>query len=237
MIKRTNITAIIGSICVLLTLLIFFLVPAYERTLINWLGLSFILLAEAVCTCGIIVLDRAATSSGGIMLRSGGISVLLLYAAASIFISILFQLLFRDSIRLFIILQAVIIAIAGILFLIILTAGLNTAARNEKVLNTVSEMQSLADRIAFLKNNEKNTAYKPRLEKLYESILYTDSTLPITNDGKIAGKCTELEQVFAGAGDGEESKIDSLIYEIQLLINQKVAESKAAKRGIFSYGI
>ena len=126
---------VIGLIIILFTIAVFFLLEI-ERNVLNYWALAFLLLSEIALFGGLIWLRFAGVSHNKTFLRLGITSVLFLYFAATLILSI-FAGGFGDRLNLFILLQLAIIVFASIITILVLAFSKSTQRRNEEDMKKV----------------------------------------------------------------------------------------------------
>lgn len=115
-------TGIICPIVLVVTLAIFLLLVP-QPVLIDWVGLGFLLLPEAVFFGGLILTDRLAQRHGGLFLRAGAYTVLTLYTVAAIAAALLFLTFFRGSPAGLAAVELILLALCVILLLLFYRSG------------------------------------------------------------------------------------------------------------------
>lgn len=227
---RNLVTAIIGGFMVACTLLIFF-VTVNDKTKMDWLGLAFILFAEFIFIGGVVLVDKLARSTFGIMFRSIAYTTLGSYFITSSAIAIIFLTILRDHMRLLIVLQFIVLAITLIIFLVGLSSSNYMQGRNQSVLHSVSKIQTLTNQVTILKSNVDNKKYATQLEKIYEALRYCDNSSIVTTDDIVSEKLIELEKALIGDYDEKDSKVNDLAESILLLVKKRSLEVNELKAG------
>lgn len=221
--RRNIITAVIGAFVIALTFVLYFLIVRNPE-IMDWIGLIFILIAEISLFGGLIATDIKARQSTGVMLRSGAYSVLIVYTAVAVILSILFLSVpgLRDDIRLFIAVQIVIIAVTAIILLLIIAGSRAVANSNKAAEQSVSSMYGLMNKVMAMKDDSKNFQYSDSLGKIYEA----------TQDDALSDKIIKLESILSSDIDDKTEKVTQIINDILLLVKQKTADLKARKSGV-----
>jgi len=230
LLNRRNTTIISGAIIIIITILTFILtIKDWAR--INWLGLFFVLLAEITLIGGLLLIDIIAKSSFGLMLRGAAYGVLGGYSVFSIIISVIFMSLLQSHIRFYVLIQLFAIAFTVILLLILIGTSKSIYANNQKVLQSLSKIQNISNQVKLLHKNIANKVYSSPLEKLYEAILYCDSSTTVSTDDDVIDKIKELELALASENEDKDSKVIEIVDCILLLMNKRAAEIKEVKAG------
>ncbi|MCI2106723.1 MAG: hypothetical protein LKK00_08405 [Intestinimonas sp.] len=231
--RRNIITAVIGAFVIALTFVLYFLIVRNPE-IMDWIGLIFILIAEISLFGGLIATDIKARQSTGVMLRSGAYSVLIVYTAVAVILSILFLSVpgLRDDIRLFIAVQIVIIAVTAIILLLIIAGSRAVANSNKAAEQSVSSMYGLMNKVMAMKDDSKNLQYSDSLGKIYEAIKYSDLSSATAQDDALSDKIIKLESILSSDIDDKTEKVTQIINDILLLVKQKTADLKARKSGV-----
>ncbi|MDF2941306.1 MAG: hypothetical protein K0S01_164 [Herbinix sp.] len=230
--KTRNINAIeiIGFILILLTILLFGILPG-QRTSLDWISICFVLAAEIEFILGFLFVQREAGHLEGTMLYSGAISIIALYSAISILVSILFMLVFREETRYLVAIQIILMSITAILLVLIYISSAHLAEKNNSSMQAVSGMQELLNKVTVLQSATSNSPYSSQLNALYEAIRYSDYSTIVPTDESVAGKITELELVLGSALEDKDGSIRNLVDSILVLMKQRAAEAASQKVG------
>ena len=222
--------AIIGTIVICVTVLLFFTL-VWPRTIMQLASFQCIILAELIVTIGSILLVKYANRTAKTMILAGMSTVLLIYAAVSVSVSLLF--LFSPSFFLstLICIQVVLLAIAAIVSLLMITATKSVAKEDLAVRQAVTRIKAMQDDAFMLTEDPANKAYHGKLEKIYEAIRYCDNATYAPSDDKIALKLMELTTALQAEGDDKEPQIHGIINEIMLLTKKRALEVQNMKAG------
>ena len=202
--SRSNlVTLCVGVIVIAVTALIFILNFGLHAE-ISKVGLGFMLLAEAVFFGGLILTGWLARRGCGIMLRSGGYSVLTLYAAASILLSVLFLSSFRGFSLLLKSLQLVLLAAAVILYLIIWNFSRRTGENNRRTQQARKQLNELASRAKLLADEFAGEKQAAGLREIAEALRYSDCSRSTGDDALIEEELTRLEALLRGPSRSAE---------------------------------
>ncbi len=227
--RRYSVISNIGIIIFIFTLFSFFLAVKNIQA-IDILSLLFISGAEIIFFGGLIYIENISGKTYQGILRSGGYSVLGLYAFANIVVSILFMAFLRKSIALFFILQLALISILLILMILIISSSKSIYEKNSITLNSVSMLEKLTKEISYIRDCNKNSELSPKLDKLFDSIYYSDNSKSDDSEAMIANKLSELKEAFTNEKDNID-KINHLIEQIQALIIKRNLNIKQFSSG------
>lgn len=225
--RREKAFSISGILVILVTILLFF-ITTQERTTITWLGFCFLIIAEIVFFGGMIFIEKSAKELSQIIVRSGLGSTITIYAIASIIVSLVYMNFFRDSIISFCVIQILLLAISMILGIVFYTSGKSTRS-NDAMINDASAMiNKMLSKMKLLMSNKE---YKNDLEKLYDSLRFSDTSTLVKADYELDDKIQDLESVFSNDDENKNEKIDTLLNNISELINRRKSEVMESKRG------
>jgi hypothetical protein len=229
-VRNVNAITIIGFIFIILTVLLFSILPE-KRTFIDWIGICFILLAEIEFIVGFIFIQGAAGRFESTMLYSGAYSIITLYSVTSIVVSILFMLIFQNGIRILVSIQIALMAIIAILLILIFIGSSHLAVKNNSSMQAVSRMQELLNKVMVLQSTTSNSPYSSQLNTLYEAIRYCDNSATVSVDSSVADKITELELVLSSEQEDMGTTVKNLVDNILVLMKQRAADVAVQKAG------
>ncbi len=228
--KRGKVFLVSGTLIILLTIFLFFILTE-ERVTMTWLSFEFLLFAECVLFGGLMIIEHLSSKTSQIILRSGGGFTLIVYSTISMIVSLFYMILVRKSVRSFFSIQAVLIVVAVILFIIIITTANSVKENNDKILNTTNKMNGILDKINLLKNDLQNTVYTKSLNKIAEELRFSDISTTVPSDEELEHKLAKLELALLKEIDTKDVEVNGLLEEMLLLINRRKAEVKTTKVG------
>lgn len=221
---------IISIIVIAVTLSIFFMLD-FEKTLVSWWALFFVLLSEIILFSGIWVTSLFRDLPNKVFIRSGLNSILLLYFFATVVTS-LFSGMLKDNVNLFVIIEIVIIAISLIIITILLQFSIRINSTDQKIISDRKLMQICEKRIYDLLVESKNKGFETQLNNAYEKIKYCDKIGASSVDEKIVGSIMKLENQLKTTNIAEND-IKSVFEDITSLLSQRNMEIADSKRGGF----
>lgn len=227
----------IGFIVIAVTLVIFFMgFPKDARETLDYAALTFILISEAALFTGLTLLLFHELSESRVLIRSGIISTLLIYWIATVIISLFAKTIFENNVNAFIITQIVLIGIVAIIIISIFLHAAKVQNLDKTIQAKRMLLQNSEDIVISLKNNSKFTLFKSSLDRLYETLKYSDKiVLDIRKDTEISEKIAEFDDQLQNSDVDDlskediEKKIDMLIG----LIKERNELTKQGKRGGF----
>lgn len=228
--NRIKAFSIIGLLVEVLTIFIFFMLIK-DRTSISWICLIFMLLAELILFGGHVSIEYIAQRSSQIIIRAGIGVTLVGYGIISFLISLMFIKSERESIKYFISLQATLLVFITVLIIVFIISGNKVKQDSNKVLNATNRINIFIERINLLKIDSNNKNYEKLLEKVYESLKYSDVSATVPSDSDLEVKITKLEVALLSNDDDKNDKVINLIEEILMLINKRKCEVKNIKLG------
>ena len=230
--RRNKTTALIGILVFLVTIFLFFILTE-DTTIVSWVSLIFIIVAEIGLFGGLIIADILADKSAGVMMRSGINGVLSIYAIVSIITSIVFMINANDTVKALITIQIVIAAVSAILIILITSISKSVGENSKNVFKSVNKIQELTNKAAILQDNTKYSAYKKQLEKVLEAIKYCDNATTVETDDIVSDKIAELERILLEESDNKDDQVTNIVDTILLLMKQRAAGVKNIKSGGF----
>lgn len=227
--SRTVPTAIIGVLTIFLTLLLFFTVVS-ERHAIQWIGITFIILAEIITAVGFIFVDEYARSTSGVFLRAGINSLLIIYLVITAAVSIFFIAGYYDRLKWLVTIDISLIAVAAAIMVPIFASSKSLDVENSATLSSVAMMKQFTNSVMLLRNDATNRKYAALLDKIYDAVRYSDYSVSVASDIQIAAKLKELEQVL-GTEEKRDERVEVITNEILLLAKKRASEASAIKSG------
>ncbi len=221
---------IIGFIVLITTLLIFFTAGS-THDLIDWLSLVFIIVAEFSVTGGLIAVNHYSEQTFGIMLRAGAYSLFVLYFIAATVVSTVFLAGILNSTGLLVTIQLIIIAIAAIIMILLVNSSNYVAEKNRDADEAISVFQQMENSLILLKSDSRNRQYASKIEKIYETIRFSDKSCYLDSDEIIAEKITELEMSLTEGSSKNDEEIKAVLEELLLLTKKRSLEVSGIKTG------
>ncbi|MBW6411379.1 hypothetical protein [Clostridium weizhouense] len=228
--NRIKAFSIIGLLIEVLTIFIFFMLTK-DRTSISWICLIFMLLAELILFAGHASIEYIAQRSSQIIIRAGIGVTLVGYGVISFLISLMFIKAEGEYIKYFISLQATLLIFTAVLIIVFIISGNKIRQDSNKVLNATNKISIFIERINLLKVDPNNKNYEKFLDKVYESLRYSDVSATVPSDSDLEVKITKLEVALLSNDDHKNDKVINLIEEILMLINKRKSEVKNIKLG------
>lgn len=225
---REKIVALAGLIMIAVTLVLFFL-PGGERETVDWVCLTFFLLAEAVLCGGGILADRMAGACGGIFFRAGAFTALFICCIVSLAVSLVSILWMRPPVAGLVGVQIVLFA-AGLILLLVLSAfGRRAGAAQAAEEQSLFALKALEDRVRTLAGAPANRNHSALLERLAEAVRFADGACASALDSELADKLTALETCLSGetAAGEVERRVEELLWTVE----RRGREAKERKAG------
>jgi len=221
---------IIGAIIIGITCLMFFIL-AKEPTVVQWTSFTFMIFAELIAIGGVMAIGKYSKNPEKTMFIAGMSSLIWIYLPVSLIVSLIFVTGLIDSVTAIITIQLIILAVTAIIAILMTVFTKSVSDKNKATLQSVAQIKQIQDDVFILMNDERNSAYRDKLEKIYEAIRYCDNATYVSSDDKIVLKVMELETVFQNDGEDKDSTVDGLLNEIILLTKKRTVEVQNMKRG------
>ena len=186
---------------------------------------------EIMATASIIIIGKYSKKTEPTMLIAGTSVIIPIYAGVSLLISLIFATGLFDSIKALVTIQLLFLAIAAIIVILLLLFAKSSSEKDKSALQSAAQIKQTQDDLFILMNDDRNSAYKKKLEKLYEAVRYCDNGTYAPSDDKIAVKVIELENALLDDSEDKDSKVDGLINELLLLNKKRTLEVQNKKRG------
>lgn len=228
--SRSVPTAIIGLLAVVVTLLLFF-TAVTERHAVQWVGISFIILAEIITTAGFIAVDEYARSTSGVFLRAGSNSLLIIYLIITAAVSIFFISGYYGKLKWLVTIDLAVIAVCAAIMVPIFMSSRSLDVENTAVQSSTAMMKQLWNAVMMLRNDVKNSRYSAQLDKVYDAVRYSDYSISVPPDLQIAAKIKELEQVLGAEEEAKDEQVEAITNEILMLAKKRASEASALKSG------
>lgn len=224
----------IGVIAIIITLVLFFVgFEKVEKNSLDYLALMFILVSEVALFAGLILLIINEAPMSSIIIRSGVISTLSIYWLLTIITYLVYKNAYKDSIGGFVAVQFILMALAAIISISLFMAASNVHASNIKIESRRILLQESENIIFNLKNQKTYVLYKNSLDRLYETIKYSDKVASdSTIDERIKTKIVNLSNNLKENHEDKEA-INECIEDIITLVKERNMAVHTAKRGDF----
>lgn len=232
---KTLANAGIGVIIIAVTLAVFFAGHTnQQKEAVDWLVLTFTLIAEAALFSGIIITSMCKHATNKVLIRSGIISTLFIYWVITTIISIITRNIFVDNVGGFVTIQVIICAVTAIIVISLSVAAANIKAKDDKLINARLLMQDCENLVFSLKSNVESSAYSDLLNKMYEEIKYSDKTVSDPKEKMIYTQINDLSNYLKkDTGEVTIQDISKMVDEIILLIKERNLSVKQSKQGGF----
>lgn len=224
----------IGLIVIIITLVVFFVgFQKVEKTNLDYLALMFILLSEVALFIGLVILLTNEAPMSSIIIRSGVISTLSIYWLLTIIVYFIYKNTYKDSVGGFAAVQLILMALVAIITISLFMAASNVHASNIKIESTRVLLQESENMVFNLKNQKAYALHKDPLDRLYETIKYSDK---VASDSTLDEKIKEhIVNLSNNLKENREDKdaINESIENIITLIKERNMAAHTAKRGGF----
>lgn len=228
--KRSKALLMIGTMIVLLSIFLFFMLTE-DRITITWMGFAFILFVEIVLFGGLVLIEFLSHSVSQIMIRIIGGIALLGYASLSIIISIIYMSVESEAVRTYLVIQVILAVVLVIILVVAFISALSVKSNDSRVVSATTLISSYVDKLNLLKSDKKYAPYSVALAKVAEGLRYSDTSTTVQSDGKIEANIDKLELTLRNQIDDKEKEVDIIIEELIVLINQRKIEVKNTKSG------
>ncbi|SHI56753.1 hypothetical protein SAMN05444401_1023 [Clostridium amylolyticum] len=222
----------IGAIVIIITLVLFFVgFEKVEKTNLDYLALMFILVSETALFGGLILLIINEAPMSGIIIRSGIISTLSIYWLLTIITYLIYKNAYKDSLGGFVAVQLILLALAAIISISLFMAASNVHASNTKIESSRVLLQDSENMVFNLKNQKAYALHKDSLDRLYETIKYSDKVASDSSiDERIKEHIVNLSNNLREKHEDKEA-INECIENIITLVKERNMAVHTAKRG------
>lgn len=227
----TKIISISGGILIFVTVLIYAIGCRDIIKVPTIVALSFFFVVLAEVTTFYVMLKTKME-----ILRSGVITVMILYLFSTVILALLFVNLFIRSLTLYAIINLVIMGVVAIVVLNLngfvdhVTKAKNktlsvehVTKANNKTLSAEIIMGQCQDRIQSYLNDSQYSQYKKQLNKIYEDVKYSDISSGCGMEGELLLKIEGISE--------NKDNILEYVQEISFLIKERNIKIKRIKRG------
>lgn len=224
----------IGVIVIIITLVLFFVgFEKVEKTNLDYLALMFILVSEVALFTGLILLIINEAPMSSIIIRSGVISTLSIYWLLTIITYLVYKNAYKDSLGGFIAIQVILMALAAIISISLFMSASNVHASNIKIESSRILLQDSENIVFNLKNQKAYALHKDSLDRLYETIKYSDKVASDSNmDERIKEHIVNLSNNLKENHEDKEA-MNECIENIITLVKERNMAVHTAKRGGF----
>lgn len=210
----------VWGIVLIVTITLFFLSHGLH-TEMEKAGLLYLVLAETILFAGLLLTERLARTSCGIIIRAGGYSVLTLFAAASILLTILFLTTFPNQVVLFSLLQIVFFAIAAVLYFIIWGASRRSQKKNRPAVEAHAVRRGLCSRAEQMAKSCGDSAAASGLNEVSEGLRFGEFTVTQEMNRQVSDELDRIETLMGHRNSGDRAaEIEESIAWILTLIRQ-----------------
>lgn len=228
--KRGKTISISGIIMFVLTILMFFMMTN-DRVTSTWISLFFLLFAEIILFGGFLMIEYLADKASHIVIRSGCGFVLVAYSIISTIVSMYYIISVKESVKLLLTIQIVLLGIAVILFAVFYTASVRIKDSSDKVIKATIRVSSIVDKLNLLSQDVNNVKFKKELLKIAEDLRFTDTSTLVPCDDEINRKLASLELALLKEDESKDSEVYELLEDMLMLINKREIEVKNSKFG------
>ncbi len=223
---RSKVSAIIGAVVMVATIVIF----AISRPVIfpaTILGFCFLLYSELVLFGGFIFVENLTKKWSEMLTRIGIGIPILIYAIVVFLTSLIYINIHISLVRGFIILQILLFVAVAIIIAIMIGFLISEKSKDIKVLQANSIIGSFADELRLIR---EQTDKKFEIDKLIESIKFTDTSIIVDADVELKNAISNLENII------KSEKVNEIIFEqevknIEFLIKKRNLQTKKVKQG------
>lgn len=226
---KKNVSYILGSIFIAVTLCIFFLVN-FEKTVVSYVALSFLLLSEIMLFVGIALTGKVDVTNK-VFLRSGTIGVLTFYVIAATMLAVMSGG-FVDAAKTFVLFEIIAFAVAAVILVIVLFCTLRISSSDEKLISDRKLMQICESQLYDMMSDARNKEFKTLLNKLYEQVKYADNVGVSSIDEQIVGTLMKTEKLLQ-ADKPNNGDIEDSFEQLGSLFTRRTKELSDSKRGGF----
>lgn len=210
----------IGLIIIAVTLVLFLIgFNGIEKTTLNWLAMTFLLISEVMLIAGLLLSPLYIKTMNAVLITSGVYSTLFAYWIITACLAIFAKVFFADNLRAFISTQLIVFGIVAIVIIALFISAANVKSDDDKIKNRAVILKN-SENIAFsLASNPQYRQFKNILDRLYEELKYSDNNAEIADlDQLVFSAMNELaEKLNKVEVDNEdiEKKINSIILHVK----------------------
>lgn len=229
--KNVNIMllGVVDLLLIIITLCIFFLFN-FEKSDVNYIGLSFVLFSEVLLFVQSCVLKINSLRTNSVFIISGSSYISVVYIIVTAVLC-LFSGSFENHVGSFVLLEVIAFAILFIVYLFVAMFSNRINSTERKIKQTRALIQTCESKIYALLLNAKYKSYETQLNDIYENIKYSDKTAALSTDEKILNNIVKLEEELNS--NAETNSVNELLTEIKALLAVRKTELTEAKRGGF----
>ena len=220
--KNSKLTTLICGLIAIVATVIFYLLTFDNIFTIpmRWVSLMFLLITECIGTLKALFVQKNIITQASVF-TSGA------HLVAVLILSIVFVNFFPLALKIYILLNILMLCALAAFDLFLLHFGKNMSASNKKLKQSQSAMDACYAKAQGLVAVYGQSMYKDDLVAITELIKYSDNSELTDDEATILAKLGELE---AQLKDGGES-VPDLIIEIKNVINLRSIKMKSLKRG------
>jgi hypothetical protein len=228
--KRGKLISITAIICIVITIVLFFLLISNRNTA-QWVGFLTLLVAELLLFGGMICLEQPADNSSQIILRTVNGFSIIAFPTISIIVSIIYIALKPVNFKLFTLVQILLLAAMVILYFIGSHVASYVKESNTELLAAESRILNIKDTLIQFSMDKSNSEYKVLLEKVAEEIRFSDTSTTVPADDEIKDCLTKLELALLRDVDNKNVEVTDILQNMLLLVKKRKTEVKNTKSG------
>ena len=230
--QMTLANALVGIIIVVVTLVVFFVgFSSRPKETIDYVALVFILISEVAFFAGLISvlnLNREKMS----LIKLSIVSTLFMYLVVTILIGLYFMNR-NNNLYGLITTNSILIGIVAILIILLSVANANINSSNESIIKRRIVIQDCELKVYGLLKDSRFEAYYEGLNKLYETIKYSDKvSANKEGDIKIHQGIIKFSE-YLNTDEVNEEMVNKKLKELIGLVEQRNMLLKELKRGSF----
>jgi len=229
--KSSSVNSVIGFIIVSVVVVAFLYVIDVYGFLLFAFALAFLILAGLSLVVGLFALWNVSSGHNPVFLRAGGASCLLIYFVVTAVLAFLVNV-FYGNIGWYIAINLLLVAGNLAVIIALFFASKSIARADERTMDSMFFMQNFEERTAKLLADSENRAFHKDLEKVYETVKFSDKVGHSNLDIDLANAFSRLENALPG-GESMQINIPAMCEKINSLLGQRRAEVGAGKRGGF----
>lgn len=210
---------IVAALVALITILIFCAGIPSGKAAIDYVALLFVLIAEGAFF-GVLYLSKQATR----LTSLAAVPIISIYTVISLFISVLLKGLFSKNIFMYVIIQLILLAIAAVALLLANKLTFASSQEDKRIVIQRAVIDECEAKAHILCEDDRFTKYREKLEKIYESIKYSDHVSDVKS-GEILEALDKIYHLNEGLD------ICAACDAVQRLINERNIIVKNTKRG------
>lgn len=230
--NRRSKTLLLSGVIVVFTTIIILVLCIKDWSGITPLASIFIVFAELILFLGMTFVEKIATATEQLVIRSSYSVLLLFYTAISVIISLVFINKNKYAFITFIVLQLLLFSIIIIQLIVMYFTSKGIRIFKEKTLTATTQLDSLIGRLNTLSASESAKANTKALKKLAEDLRFTDTSTLVASDTQIDRVISELELELNKETEAQRSEfIEHNITLLNSLIAKRKVEVSSIRKG------